>query len=134
MKYYGFKFRSSSPETTVINRNVGTWIGLIGSLLFLISAAESGGFKGRIGAELLYTIAYPAVLWFLSLLGTQYRWPAKALVIISGIAILIAAGLNLYIMITKERVLASLLCFLILNIGIFVLAKKPDSSGLESKI
>jgi len=83
VKRYGFKFQKSLAEKSKINRNVGTWIGLVGTALFLVSATISGGFKGPMIDGLFLTIAYPAFLWFLSLLGIQREWPIILIIILS---------------------------------------------------
>lgn len=131
MKYYGFKFQSFGVEKSKLNRHVGTWIGLIGTFLFLISAVESGGFKGRMGPELWLTIVYPAALWFISLLGVEHSWARKLIIFVSGLASMLSIAANLYLWFEKERIVPSLVCLLILNIGVLVLAYRKDSSGVD---
>ena len=103
MKYYGFRFKTFIVEKSKLNGHVSTWIGLIGTFLFIVSAAESGGFKGRIGDELWLTIVYPAILWFLCLLAVEHRWAKIVIILASGVAILFALLVNVFALVYKSR-------------------------------
>lgn len=99
--------------------------------LFLISSAELGGFKGRIGQELLFTVIYPALLWFLSMIAENHRWAKISIVCLSALGTVIAGFIFVALIIFKQVVIASVVCFLILNVGVFVLARKKVVSIYE---
>lgn len=124
MKYYGFKFPSLKPDRSKINIHVGTWIGLLGTFLFFIGAAESGGLKGSINANVWFTIFYPVLIWFINSLAEEHKWAKSILIILSAIATLLSFFTVIWILIYKQNISSSLLCFLILNIGVFILARK----------
>lgn len=124
MKYYGFKFESFVPTSSKINRHVGTWIGVFGTFLFLISSAEHGSFKGSIGVELLFTVFYPGVLWFFSSLAENHRWAKKLIICLSALASILAVFSATMMLIFKQEIVVSVFCFLVLNGGVFILARK----------
>ena len=129
MKYYGFKFKTLLVEKSKLNKHVGTWIGLVGTFLFIVSAAEAGGFKGKMEAELWLTIFYPGAFWFLSLLGTEHKWAKVTIIIVSGVAMFFSAISNFYLLIYHGQIVASFVLFLILNVGVFIFAlKRPVST------
>ncbi|MDQ7050925.1 MAG: hypothetical protein Q9M92_15885 [Enterobacterales bacterium] len=131
MKYYGFKFEKSVAEKSKINRNVGTWIGLVGTALFLVSATLSGGFKGPMLDGLFLTIAYPALLWFLSLLGIQHQWATILIILLSVFLLVIFAPWFLYQFFLKDHFNIIFFLLNIFNAGNIYFASKPDSSGLD---
>ena len=124
MKRYGFKYEKFSHLTPKINLNVGTWIGLIGTFLFIAEASESGGFKGRVDGSILYTIVYPALLWLLNYLAVEHIWAKKTLTIFSGIFTVITLLVISYLTIVYQAVPISIILFLVLNIAVFYYSRK----------
>jgi len=131
VKRYGFKFQKSLAKKSKINRNVGTWIGLVGTALFLVSATISGGFKGPMIDGLFLTIAYPAFLWFLSLLGIQCEWPIILIIILSIFSLVVFVPWFLYQFFSKDYFNIIFFMMIIFNVGNIYFAAKPDSSGLD---
>ncbi len=131
MKYYGFKFRKLVAEKSKINRNAATWIGLVGTTLFLVSATISGGFKGPMIDGLYLTIAYPAFLWFLSLLGVQREWATSLIIFLSIVSLVVFVPWFLFQFFSKDYFNIVFFMMIIFNVGNVYFASKPDSSGLD---
>lgn len=124
MKRYGFKYEKFSHLAPKINLNVGTWIGLIGTFLFMAEAAESGGFKGQINGSILFTIIYPALLWLLNYIAVEHIWAKKTLVVLSGIFLVITLLAISYLIFVFQTITFSIILFLALNIAVFYYSRK----------
>ena len=124
MKRYGFKYKKLAPTKQKIDLSVGSWIGLVGTFLFIAIAAEAGGFKGRVSGIVLFTILFIALVWFFNFLAVEHRWAKTALIIVSGIGTLIALCVNVLLLVKFQYVLVSTVLFLALNVGISVFARK----------
>ena len=90
MKYYGFKFEKITPTTSKINREVGTWIGILGTILFLIGSAEAGGFRGNNGTGFWLAVFYPGIVWYLNSLAEHRRWAKVVIIYLSALASIFA--------------------------------------------
>lgn len=128
MKYYGFKFRKTSITSSNINSSVSTWIGLVGTFLFIVSAVEMGGFKGRMDGQVFYAVLYPAIIWFFAHMAVEHSWAKTVIVYLSGLAAIIGLVVIIYIAVKKHSFLPSAVLFLIFNIGTYYLARQKKKA------
>jgi hypothetical protein len=105
------------------NENVGTWIGIIGTFLFLIISAEAGGFRGAITGYFFFMICYLAVMWLTNSFAIHHRW-ARYVITYLALTALILSSLAILYFAWKGVYISSLFVFLILNIGVFLFARR----------
>ena len=128
MKYYGFKQEKLVGKVSSLNRNLGTWIGILGTFIFLVSAAEAGGFKGRMSGVFFLTILYPALLWFLTLLSDEHDWVETTMQVFVSIG-LASSILLLFII---NQYVYSMIMLIVFNICILILLnKKPKHDYVD---
>ncbi len=118
MKYYGFKFKKSVVDSSNFNPNVATWIGVMGTFIFIALAATNGSFKGRIGVDTIVLVAHPAIMWFLSLLSIERQWARKVLLAYALVSSVLTIALIAALWIGKQFVPAVLLLLFLLNVGV----------------
>jgi hypothetical protein len=126
MKLYGFKYRRFVPEPSLHNENVGTWIGICGTFLFLLVSAEAGGFRGSINGYFFFILCFLACFWFINLLANEHRW-ARYLLIYSSLLCSVISLVFIVFLALKGSLIASLFGFFILNSGVFYLARRKKT-------
>ena len=63
-------------------------------------------------------------LLILRSLAEEHGWAKIALLVLSALGTLLALVVIVAILIFKQIVVASILCFFVLNVGVFILARK----------
>ncbi len=126
MKLYGFKYRYFIPEPSLHNENVGTWIGVCGTFLFLLISAEAGGFRGSINGYFLFILCFLGCFWLINLFASEHQW-ARYLLIYSSLLCSAVSLLFIVILAVTGNLVASLLGFFLLNCGVFYLARRKKT-------